>query len=53
MEPSSTDIDLVTTHVARVKVHEDQLAIQLSIASEQESGTLKETATQQCEDAND
>lgn len=49
MEPSPTDIDLISTHVARVEVQEDQLAIQLPIVSEQQT---REKA-QHCENGND
>jgi DNA invertase Pin-like site-specific DNA recombinase len=49
------DKDLISTHVARVEIQPDHVAIhiQLSIAPEQQSGAWKETARQRCENGNE
>jgi site-specific DNA recombinase len=47
-----TDVDLIATHITRVDVKQDHLAIHLAIMSEEPNETQKDITTPECKNAN-
>jgi site-specific DNA recombinase len=48
-----TDVDLIATHITRVDVKQDHLAIHLAIMSEDPNETQKDITAPECKNAND
>jgi site-specific DNA recombinase len=47
-----TDVDLIATHITRVDVKQDHLAIHLAIMSEEQNETQKDITTPECKNGN-